>query len=397
MAWDERATRDVRALFYCDANLNGVDGSSIFVTSLCQVLSHLGVRTRLLLRARVDDPILLDQIEGLPHLTIVRAVEQGLADGPLLEAGEAARILDQLDAQEPADLVIVRSRPVARLLAESGQVDDRLWVYLLDVPLRARGVTDAVREDVARIAESAHLFLVQTEQLRAYLAEQFPATEGRGDLWSPVVPPVDFPVPARRDSAERPIRLGYMGKFSPGWNTLEMTRLPELLAQRGIEAEVHMVGERIHRDPADPTYQGRMREALESTPGVVWHGPLARGDVMRLMGGMEFGLAWRAASMDYAPEIQTKLLEFIVLGVPPLLRRTPLHEEMMGADYPLFAGATDELIDVVAGALADPAQVTRARLRCRDVAATFGFDSSLARMRALLGREFPGWVPATGP
>ena len=73
----------------------------------------------------------------------------------------------------------------------------------------------------------------------------------------------------------------YTGKFAPRWNTLEMTQLPALLAARGVTAEVHMVGDKVHDDPRDAGYKRRMRAAL----GEVGNPDVRRGD-----------LAWRAAA-----------------------------------------------------------------------------------------------------
>jgi len=106
-----------------------------------------------------------------------------------------------------------------------------------------------------------------------------------------------------------------------------MTQLPELLAARGVPAQVHMVGDKIHSDPADPGYARRMRAALgtlqadpgRSAPaarlrtvrappgrracgGVIWHGrPLAAG-AMQLAASCDIGLSWRDASLDASLE-----------------------------------------------------------------------------------------------
>ena len=53
-----------------------------------------------------------------------------------------------------------------------------------------------------------------------------------------------------------------------------MTRLPGQLAERGIDVELHMVGDKIQADPSDPLYPRRMEKALRGSPGVVWHGGL---------------------------------------------------------------------------------------------------------------------------
>ncbi len=384
-----------RALFYCDANLNLIDGSSMFVVSMCQVLSALGVETTVVLRAEVENTVVLADIERLSGVHLIRAVEQGLAPGPLLAPNDAAGVMIDLDAIAPFDLVIVRSRPTAVLLAEAGVFDGRLWVYPLDIPQRAAAITDDVRAQMALITSSSRLLLVQTPQLLEYLVEHFPSTADKCELWHPVVPRVDFPLPPRPMGGP-PVRLGYMGKYAREWNTMAMTTLPGLFAERGIDVEVHMVGDKIGRDSTDPTYVDQMRAALESTPGVVWHGGVSRRESMQIAAGMDFGLAWRAAEMDDSPELQTKLLEFAVLRVPPVLRRTRLHENVMGEDYPFFVDTPESVVDAVVAALGDPTLIERAEARCRQVTQDFGFTHSLEVMAGLLSREMPEWQAPSG-
>ena len=65
-------------------------------------------------------------------------------------------------------------------------------------------------------------------------------------LFPPVLPALDIHRDPERKVAPpgTPLKLVYTGKFAPRWNTLEMTSLPALLASRGVDAEVHMVGDK---------------------------------------------------------------------------------------------------------------------------------------------------------
>lgn len=54
-------------------------------------------------------------------------------------------------------------------------------------------------------------------------------------------------------------------------------------------------------------------------------------------------MCWRDAALDASPEISTKMLECSALGTPPLLNRTTMHEQLLGADYPLFIDEGDVL------------------------------------------------------
>jgi glycosyltransferase involved in cell wall biosynthesis len=197
---------------------------------------------------------------------------------------------------------------------------------------------------------------------------------------------------AERDP-ERPdgplLSLVYAGKFAPRWKTLEMTELPARLAERGVKAQLTMIGDKIHTDPADPTYPDRMTAALQTTPGVEWAGPRSRAQTMDLVRRADIGLGWRGGALDGSLELSTKVLEYGAAGLPVVLDRTPMHERLLGADYPLFATDSQDLVDVLAAAATDPAVLAEAAGRCRSTAEAFTMTPSVDRMRSILAREFP--------
>jgi len=167
-----------------------------------------------------------------------------------------------------------------------------------------------------------------------------------------------------------------------------------------VPAEVHMVGDKVHDDPRDPTYKRRMRESLgevgaPSVPGVIWHGGQPRAEAMRLAASGDVGLSWRHPELDASLELSTKVLEFGQLGLPVILNRTPMHEALLGADYPLFAASIDDVADVAASVL-DPAVFELAASRTSSAAASFALDRAAERLRAYLARAVAAGAPAAG-
>ena len=250
--------------------------------------------------------------------------------------------------QPPHDLVVLRGRALVSAAARDGAFDGRLWSYLTDVPQAVPAVTPKAAEDLTIIAKASRYLLCQTEELRCFLEGSVAAACGKSVLFPPVLPALDIHRDPERTVAPpgTPLKLVYTGKFAPRWNTLEMTPLPALLAARGVAAEVHMVGDKVHDDPRDPTYKqadagrarrGRRRPAR--APGVIWHGGQPRAEAMRLAAAGDIGLSWRHPELDASLELSTKVLEFGQLGLPVILNRTPMHEALLGADYPLFAAS----------------------------------------------------------
>jgi glycosyltransferase involved in cell wall biosynthesis len=402
------------ALVYGDVDLNLLDGSAIWLQSVTQALVAAGCAVTLVLKAPVRTDRLVAPLRGLPEVTIRSPHEEGLLPG-LTEASltvpQAVAVLAAVDQARgdkarsadgagPHDLVVLRGRALVSAAARDGSFDGRLWSYLTDVPQAVPAVTPKAAEDLTVIAKASRYLLCQTEELRCFLEGSVAAACGKSVLFPPVLPALDI----HRDPEQKvappgtPLKLVYTGKFAPRWNTLEMTSLPSLLAARGVAAEVHMVGDKVHDDPRDPTYKRRMRGALgevgtPAVPGVIWHGGQPRAEAMRLAAAGDIGLSWRHPELDASLELSTKVLEFGQLGLPVILNRTPMHEALLGPDYPLFAASVDDVADVAAAAL-DPAVFDLAASRTSAAASSFALDQAAARLRTYLARAVPAAVGA---
>jgi glycosyltransferase involved in cell wall biosynthesis len=399
------------ALVYGDINLNLIDGSAIWVQSTVQALARAGCAVTLVLKAPVRTERLVAPLAAEPGVTIRRPYEEQLLDGiggNGLTPAQASKLLAKLDTDHRHDLVVLRgSRAVAQIVKD-GTFSKRLWTYLTDIPQSIPDMTTEAVSWLTEVAEASRFLLCQTEELRSFLEGSVAAACGKCVLFPPVVPPV----PARTDppAADGPLRLVYTGKFAPRWNTYEMTQLPGLLAGRGVRAELHMVGDKIHNDPADPGYSKRMRAALGDAPvpgagtsaaevpgnGVVWHGGHSREDAMRIAASCDIGLSWRHPELDASLELSTKVLEFGALGLPVILNRTPMHEALLGADYPMFAAGLADVVAIAENAAADPAVVKLAASRTSAAAAEYTLDKAVGRVRRYLAVAFPRVHTAPG-
>jgi glycosyltransferase involved in cell wall biosynthesis len=114
---------------------------------------------------------------------------------------------------------------------------------------------------------------------------------------------------------------------------------------------------------------------------------------MRLAASGDVGLSWRHPELDASLELSTKVLEFGQLGLPVILNRTPMHEALLGADYPLFAASLQDVADVAAS-VTDPAVFELAAARTSSAAASFALDRAAERLRSYLARAVP--APRSG-
>ena len=388
--------RKVRSLVYGDVNMNIIDGSAIWAQSTVDALARAGHDVLFLLKAKVETSRLLDPLRDRPGVQIVRPDEKGLAEharGGMLTPNQASAAMTRIDAAHRLDVVVVRGMRVVRQVVADGRFAGRLWVYLTDIPQHVGDLTAESMAELARIATAARFLLCQTEELRGFLESTVPATCGKSVVYPPAVPEPEFDPPAREPLDGRPVRLVYTGKFAPRWNTLQMCALPSELAARGVPTEMHMVGDKIHQDPAHSEFHDRMRAALSDSAGVIWHGGVPRQAAMQIAAGADFGIGWRHPSLDASLELSTKVLEFGILGLPVILNRTPMHEGLLGADYPLFVTDWRDLLNVVERAALDPEMRAFAAERARMAVVSHTMAAAAGRLRALTARAFPS-VPA---
>jgi hypothetical protein len=276
------------ALVYGDVDLNLLDGSAIWLQSVTQALVAAGCAVTLVLKAPVRTDRLIAPLRDVDAITIqsphAEHLLPGLTDASLT-VPQAITALAAVDAVHRHDLIVLRGRALVSAAARDGAFDGRLWSYLTDVPQAIPAVTPKAAEDLTIIAKASRYLLCQTEELRCFLEGSVAAACGKSVLFPPVLPALDIHRDPERTVAPTgtPLKLVYTGKFAPRWNTLEMTRLPALLASRGVTAEVHMVGDKVHDDPRDAGYKRRMRAALgevgsPTADGVVWHGGQPRAE-----------------------------------------------------------------------------------------------------------------------
>lgn len=369
----------LRVLLYCDADLNLIDGSSVWTTSIAQVLARAdGVRVTLLLKRPISRPYLTEPLRSVPNITLLDPFSDRAVGGPpggwrargRLQPEEAAQVMAVLDEAEPFDLVLVRGLRLCRAIVEHPSLAGRVWAYLTDFEEK-----DAA--DVAAVYRGAARLLCQTPEIRARLRRLAGATDDRFVLLPPMIPdlPAEPPPLARAGQ-----RLVYVGKLAPLWMTEEMAALMPQVRATHPAAELHVAGDKFHNFPPSPEFPERMQRLLETTPGIVWHRAMSREQAQELVRSCDVGCSWRHPALDDSPELSTKVLEYGAQGKPVLLNRVPMHEDLLGRDYPLFCNTQEEYLAAVDRSLGDDVAYAEASRRAWEASHRFTFSAALERL-----------------
>lgn len=386
-SFSERTGRNYDVLVYGDVNLGIMDGSAVWLVSLAEALSVIDVNVHVLLKVVPENDRLIRRLAHLDNVTIHEPYEDEYSNRPLsyLDLGKK---LQELDERLSPHAIIVRGRAACASAIETDNVAKKLWAYVTDLPHPAERLKPSDLSTLTHIANSCRRMFAQTPDAQAYLEAIIPAAAGKTVLLNPMVPD-EFFVDLDNHSVQtdsQNIRLIYSGKFKPEWRTYEMCELPDAAQRRGLQVKLTMLGDKFQAPRHDPEWETLMRDALENT-NVNWRGGMTREESVREMQNSTFGLSWRDESLDTSLELSTKVLEYAAAGAPPILNRTPAHEQLFGEDYPLFIEEDnpEAVIDTLESVHNRFAELQQ---RAQRAAKKFSVSSSAIRIKELFDRTY---------
>jgi glycosyltransferase involved in cell wall biosynthesis len=352
-----------RVAVYGEIDPNLVDGSSVWLLSICQVLASLeDVAVTLLLRRPVEPQrrFLLAELEAAGRVDVVDAGRPGLL-GP----AEALDELERLDRERgPFDVVLLRGQAILAEAAASERFDGRLWPYAMT----GRGMPD---ETLRALARRSSRLLCQTEAVAEELREIVPEANGAVLVLPPMIP--DHGRPPERKGTRDPLRLVYSGKLSPEYCWLETVEAFRTLREALPTPELHVLGDKVHRPPDHPDFHAEAIRTLRETEGLRWHGALHRTAVHAVLTECDLALSIRDPNVDAARELSTKVLEYGAAGLPVVLNRAPAYERLLGEDYPFFLEGPEAAGGVLTGPGLDPELRAAGAAACHAASREFTF------------------------
>jgi hypothetical protein len=217
---------------------------------------------------------------------------------------------------------------------------------------------------------------LQTEEMKNSFLRMLNAAEDKIAILPPMVQ--DFP-PDEPSFKNKNNVLVYVGKFSNDYYLYE-----SLMAFRKITDQkntFNIAGDKFHLDLKVPKEE--LIAMMESIPGVNWLKGLNREDAGKLVEDSDLGLCWRSEVIDNerSMELSTKLLEYGRLGKPVLVRRIPIHERLLGADYPFYVNTEEDLLEKIKLAFSAPVLYEKAARKVYEVSLNHSFSEVSRQIR----------------
>ncbi|MBQ9406244.1 MAG: glycosyltransferase, partial [Desulfovibrio sp.] len=330
-------TQETATILYANVNVNIIDGSSVWFSSMASILSRLGP---VIVISRIDDKnSLITANIGQEAVQILYPKDFLLNE---ITPVDAAKLINSLDCiLVRLKNIVVRGLDETLLLTANRCFKGRIYPYLTNIFAIKNGrcvVNADIEAHVRRIVPLAGGFLCQTPLLRDMLERMTGGAVNCAILPPPV--PDDFAaMPASVSRAgQNALCIGYAGKITPVWGVVQLLCWAERLRREGLPVTVTIAFNKIMaRRNIRPRFTRFLQRYFDKDWVEVRNG-LNRVQVSNMLSSMNFVWAWRPAFFENnTVELSTKLVEGAILARRCICYPSRINQELLGKGYPWFA------------------------------------------------------------
>ena len=277
----------LKVLLYGDQNLNILDGSAIWLTSLVNILTNERTADVSIL---LKTPIRRKQvISNIKHKSDVKLINPFLEfkkfkfkEKIKLLPNEASLIIDTLDKENKYDLIITRGKLVTKECLDY-DFSKKLIPYITDIDHENQNTEDL--ELYKKIYSMCPRVFVQTEEMKKFLLSIINIS---GEKFITLPPTVDDNK-LQRDFRVKKYSIVYTGKFASLWKTEELLEAFKEAKQDIDTLTLNIAGDKFQGDLVDKRLE--IMETLETTPGINWVGAITRKEAYKLIEDSDSGFA----------------------------------------------------------------------------------------------------------
>ncbi|MES9685332.1 group 1 glycosyl transferase [Gottfriedia acidiceleris] len=376
--------RQLKVLLYGDVDLNIMDGSAIWLTSMANLVGQdQSIKADVLLKSRIKNDRLVKEMINIPNVNVIEPFKQfdksRFENGNRMKIEEAINIMEEIDREKEYHLIMVRGLDLVKKLMNSVLIS-KIIPYITNFTHDIEMMGEEERLFLQNVYQLTPKMFVQTVEMKEYLKEALSISGEKFEILYPMIPNIE----EEPDFRNKNHSLVYTGKFASGWYTEEILSAFEELHRKDELSILNVAGDKFQGDLASKKNQ--ITKTLKSGPGINWLGGISRSASNELINRSDVGISWRSSEIDHdkSLELSTKLLEYGRLGKPVLLRRTKMHENLLGNDYPLFVESKDEFIKSSYLVLNDRRLYSLASRRIHEAVKMYTFNESYKRLKNTL-------------
>ncbi|MCK1993263.1 glycosyltransferase family 4 protein [Peribacillus muralis] len=383
--------RKMKVLLFGFIDMNSMDGSAVFLSSLASTFAlDSNIEVDLLLACPVKRTILIQPLEKFDNIKIINpfvdpffyATEEEWVKKGVIDFDIAQMLISHYWSQKEYDWLFVRSIETVEKIVKHKHIIENTLVYATGLTHIGQNVNEEKYESIKNIYEQCAYFLCQTEEMCEFVIEilNLDKEKNKVSLLTPMIPNVE--------SAEGKIELNnklvYTGKFDPDWKTIPIITAFKELKREIPNLTLDVAGDKFKWVKDGSQFKEEAKYLLENTDGLSWYGALTRENAQQLIVNSDIGITWRSEEMDSSLELSTKLLEYGMLRKAVIMNPTQMHVKIFGEDYPLYAVTEKDFRSAVKLALCNQDIYEFAAQRMYQVSRQFLFSETLKKLQGLL-------------
>lgn len=327
----------LKILIYGDIDINIIDGSSIWITSIINVLSiNSNIKIDYLLKKTIRNNTVINSIYDIQKIYIIDPFSKFNIKGNKLTPNQASKCIELLDNKNKYDCIIVRGIDICREICKKEALRKKIISYVIPEKNNktATSISNQEKEKLIYIYNNSKYIFSQTEESKELFKKVLNInSDEKFILLPPMIPEVNKEELKFKNKKNR---LIYSGKFSEKWNSYRILKACQKIIENDASISLTVICNKFHKDIEDK--EDEILDILENGENINWIPGVSRTEVFDIMKEHDIGIAWRSEEIDNdnSVELSTKVLEYASLGIPVILKRTKLHENLFGKDYPLF-------------------------------------------------------------
>lgn len=337
---------ELRILIYGDIDLNFMDGSGVWLISIASMLSlNSRIKVDILLKAKEKNSHLINEIKGKDNIRLFHPfkefAEYTSGEQERLSVETSVRIMEKMNTDKAYDLIIVRGFDLVREIMKYAEFQKITVPYLTDFK-HDHTSTEKERKDLKLVYNHFRYLFLQTKEAKLAFQNLIKVDGRKIQLLYPMIPEMKT-APSFQNKHSR---LIYSGKFHENWHTEEIISVAQKINKKNSEIKIQIVGDKFQDRLRERDNQIRIKKDMNEVPTIEWLGAVSRSNCQKFISEADVGIAWRNKLLDNdeSVELSTKLLEYGIMGKPTLVRRTKMHEDLLGKDYPLFVDTEEDVL-----------------------------------------------------
>lgn len=315
-------------IIFADVNFNIIDGSSVWLQSISNVISRAGKKVFLVARHQLSSENKLKS--GLDEaVTLVDPSSDEYLGSEYKDSLSPYGLLQIIkiisDTNHINSIIIRGDRFLAYTLDKS---DYLVTPYIINLNNEYQIIDKMLKSN-----ERINYILVQTERSRSLIENKYAIFSGKVEILSPMVPEYRSKIIKKR-------QIIYTGKADKDY-----------LVEEYIEHKMNLrkiyIGDKFNHSKEDKFFVKRIKSKL-NTKKVHWLGGMKREEAITHVAKSTFSYNFRTNKFDYINEVSTKLLESMSVGTLPLLNKTNANIRLLGDEYPYYINELNDIKTVTA-------------------------------------------------